>query len=143
MKKKSNQHDFVWRTGPSIFTSIAPVLLDLSNETSWLSPALKSTSHFLPQSAVPRRSESSSEANSGCCHRSDAWSQSEQRLRTWGVVFKIWWWASVNTWGEHGGFTMMFKNTCEGVHLLVKLLARSLHNFHGFYVDFKLIFIVF
>ena len=27
--------DFFSRTGPSIFTSIAPVLLDRSNETSW------------------------------------------------------------------------------------------------------------
>ena len=35
-------------------------------------PVLKSTSHFLPQSTVSRRSDSSSVANSSCCHRSDA-----------------------------------------------------------------------
>ena len=34
--------------------------------------------------------------------------------------------ASVNTWGEHGGLKMVVKNTCEGVHLLVKLPAVSL-----------------
>ena len=28
--------------------------------------------------------------------------------------------------GEHGGLKMVLKNTCEGVHLLVKLPARSL-----------------
>ena len=30
--------DFSSRTGPSIFTSITPVLLDQSNETSWVFP---------------------------------------------------------------------------------------------------------
>ena len=35
-------------------------------------PSLKSASHFLPQSTVSRRSDSSSEANSSCCHSSDA-----------------------------------------------------------------------
>ena len=40
---------FSSRTDPSISTSIEPVLLDWSNETSWVFPALKSTSHFLPQ----------------------------------------------------------------------------------------------
>ena len=30
-------------------TTIEPLLLEQSNETSWVSPALKSTSHFLPQ----------------------------------------------------------------------------------------------
>ena len=38
---------FPSRTDPSIFTSIAPVLLDYSNKTTWVFPALKSTSHFL------------------------------------------------------------------------------------------------
>ena len=33
--------DFSSRTDPSIFTSIEPLLLDLSNETSWVFPALK------------------------------------------------------------------------------------------------------
>ena len=50
------KNDFSSRTDPSIFTWIAPVLLDWLNETSWVFPAL--------QSIVPRRSDSSSEANS-------------------------------------------------------------------------------
>ena len=42
---------FLSRTDPSIFTSIAPLSLDQSNElSSVVFPALKSTSHFLPQS---------------------------------------------------------------------------------------------
>ena len=40
--------EFSSGTDTSIFTSIAPQLLDWSNETSWVFPALKSTSHFLP-----------------------------------------------------------------------------------------------
>ena len=59
----------------SIFTLIAPVLLDRSNETSWIFPALKSTSHFLLHSTVSHRSDSSSEASSSCWHGSDAWSR--------------------------------------------------------------------
>ena len=53
-------------TAQSIFTSTAPVLLDQSNETSWVFPALKSTSLFMPWSTMSRRSDSSSEANSSC-----------------------------------------------------------------------------
>ena len=49
--------DFSSRTDPFIFTSIPPVLLDRSNETSWVLSALKSTSHFLSQSTVSRRSD--------------------------------------------------------------------------------------
>ena len=45
------------RTDPSIFTSIEPVLLDKSNETSWVFPVLQSTSHFLSQSTVSCRSD--------------------------------------------------------------------------------------
>ena len=56
---------------------ITPVLLEQPNEVSWALPVLKSTSHFLPQSTVSHRSDSSSEANSSCCHRSDAWSHLE------------------------------------------------------------------
>ena len=41
--------NFSSRTDLSIFTAIAPVLLDQSNETSCIFPALKSTSHFQPQ----------------------------------------------------------------------------------------------
>ena len=51
-----------------IFTSIELLLLDQSNKTSWVFPALKWTSHFLPQFTVSRRSNSSSEAKSSCCH---------------------------------------------------------------------------
>ena len=47
--------------------------------------------------------------------------------RHWGL-FKTWWggvW--VNTWRECGwGLKTLSKNTCEGVHLLVKLPAISL-----------------
>ena len=64
---------FSSRTDLFIFnSSLAPVLLDWSNKTSRVFPALKSTSHFLPQSTVSHRSDSSSDANSSCCHRSDA-----------------------------------------------------------------------
>ena len=71
------QDDFSSRADPSIFTSIAPVLSEHSNKSSLVFPALKSTNHFLPQSTVSRRSDSSSEANSSCCHRSDALSHLE------------------------------------------------------------------
>ena len=63
--------EFSQRIDPSsIFTSIAPVLLDWSNKTSWVFPALKSASYCLPQ-PIMSRSDSSSEANSSCCYRSD------------------------------------------------------------------------
>ena len=45
------------------------------NSTSVFRPVKRkslSFSSFLPQSTVSRRSDSSSEANSSCCHRSDA-----------------------------------------------------------------------
>ena len=51
---------FSSRTNPSIFISIAPVLLDQSNETSWVFPKLKSASLFLPLFKVSSRSDSSS-----------------------------------------------------------------------------------
>ena len=69
--------DFSSRTDTCILKSIEPVLLDWSYETSWVFPALKSTSHFLPQSTMSSRSDSSSEANSSYCHRSDMWSHLE------------------------------------------------------------------
>ena len=59
--------------------------------------------------------------------------------------------AQVKAWGE---LKMLSKNTCEGVHLIVKLPAISLQAskftenellqtyFQGFYLDFKLLFIV-
>ena len=65
--------DFSSRTDPSIFISITAVLLDWSNQTRWVIPTMKPTSHYLPESAVYWRSDSSSEANSSCCYRSDAW----------------------------------------------------------------------
>ena len=60
---------FSSRADPSIFTSIALVLLDHSNETKWVFLAMKSTSPFMPQSTVYYRSDSSSEAKSSCCHQ--------------------------------------------------------------------------
>ena len=54
--------DYSSRLDPSIFTSVAPALLDQSNETSWVFPAMNSTSHYLPQSTLSFRSDSSSEA---------------------------------------------------------------------------------
>ena len=75
------QHDdFSSKTDSSIFTLIEPVLLDQSNENSQVFPALKLTSNFLPQSTVSRRSYSSSEANSSCCRKLDAWSHLELRV---------------------------------------------------------------
>ena len=53
--------DFSSKTDPSIFTSTTPSF-----------PALKSTSHFLPQSTVSHRSHSSLDANFSCCHKSNA-----------------------------------------------------------------------
>ena len=43
-------------------------------------PALKSTSLFLPQSAVSRRQDSSSKANSSCCYKSDALTNLQQNI---------------------------------------------------------------
>ena len=40
--------EFSSRRDSSILISIAPVLFDQSNKTSWVFPALTSTSHFLP-----------------------------------------------------------------------------------------------
>ena len=80
---------FCSRTNSFIFTSIAPVLLDWSNETSWVFPALKSTSHVLPQSTVSHRSDASSEANSSCCYRSEAWSHKEQKVEQ-KVISSAW-----------------------------------------------------
>ena len=71
---------FSSRINPYIFTSIAPEVLDWSDKTSGVFPELKSTSYFLPQSTVSRRSDSSTEAKSGCYHKSDACSHLEQRV---------------------------------------------------------------
>ena len=50
------------------------MLLDQSNERNWVFTALKPISRVLPQSTVSRRSDSSLDTNSSCCHRLDAWS---------------------------------------------------------------------
>ena len=65
---------FFLKNRPIHFHINSAVLLNWSNKTSCVFPALKSISHFPSQSTVPRRSDSSSEANSSCYHRSDAWS---------------------------------------------------------------------
>ena len=57
------------RTDPSSFTSITLVLLDWSNEKSWVFPTVKSINHFMPQATVSHRSDSSSATISSCCHR--------------------------------------------------------------------------
>ena len=52
-----------------------------------------------------------------------------QVLRIWGGSLNFDGWEggleSIHR-GEHGGLKMLLKNTCEGVHLLVKLPAISL-----------------
>ena len=63
---------FSSKTDPINFTLTEPFLPDRSKETIQLFPALKSRNHFLPQSTESRRSDSSSEANSSCCHKSEA-----------------------------------------------------------------------
>ena len=76
-RKSQPQHlkiSFSSRTDRSLFTSIAPVLLNWSNETRCVFPVLKLTSHFTSQSTVSHRSYSSLEANSSCYDRSDLWS---------------------------------------------------------------------
>ena len=83
----SKDHFQTWRD-PSIFTSIAPELFDRSNETSRVFLVLKSTSHFLPQSTVSRRSDSSSESNNSYCDRADAWYSKKSvgpRMNPWAT----------------------------------------------------------
>ena len=63
---------FLIKNRPIYFHINSTMLLDWSNETSRVFLALKSTSHFLPWSTVPHRSDLSSEVNSSYCHRSDA-----------------------------------------------------------------------
>lgn len=52
---------WILKDGPPIFISVAPELPERSNKTNQVFPAMKSTSPFLPQSAVSCKSESSSE----------------------------------------------------------------------------------
>ena len=50
-----------------------------------------------------------------------------QVLRKWGDCAKIWWsWLESVHGGACRGLKTLLKNTCEGVHLLVKLSAISL-----------------
>ena len=65
---------FAPRADSSVFTSLVAESSDQSNEARWLLPALKSTSHFLPQSVISIRPDSSLEAKSVCCHKSETWS---------------------------------------------------------------------
>ena len=48
---------FFLKNSPTIFLSIAPVLLEWSKKTSWVFPALKSTSHLLPNNSLIRKSK--------------------------------------------------------------------------------------
>ena len=47
-------------------------VMRLVKENKLSFPAMKSTSHFLPESTVSHRSNSSSQSNFSCCHKSDA-----------------------------------------------------------------------
>ena len=75
-----------------------------------------------------------------------------QVLRTWAVLqnlmgggFSQYIWGAWS-WALNGIlkiYVKSLKNTCEGVHLLVKLLSIRIHIFLGFQLEFKLLFIVF
>ena len=69
-KEKANpsilKDGFSSKTDPINFTFHRTIF------TRQLFPALKSRNHFLPQSTESRRSDSSSEVNSSCCHKSEA-----------------------------------------------------------------------
>ena len=69
------QDNFSSRTDLSIFTSVAPGLLDQSNETSWIQWNLQA-SYFRRL----RRSHSSSEVSSRYKPKSDAWSHLEESV---------------------------------------------------------------
>ena len=65
-KESQTQHLKRWfflKNRPICFHINSTSVLDWSNETSWVFPALKSTSHFLVHSTVSCRSDSSSKAN--------------------------------------------------------------------------------
>ena len=67
----SLKDDFASRRDLFIFTSITPQLFEWLNETRSVFPALRPTGFFLTQSMASRRSDSSSEANSSCCLKSE------------------------------------------------------------------------
>ena len=75
-KEIQSQHHkrwFFFKNIPIHFDTKSIIVSKPVKQTSWLF-ALKSTSYFLPQSTVSCRSDSSSEANSIRCLRSDSWS---------------------------------------------------------------------
>ena len=68
-KERQPQHLKRWlfiNNRPIHFHINSTSLKRLVNQTSWVFPTLKSTSHFLPQYKVPQNSET----NSNYCHRS-------------------------------------------------------------------------
>ena len=79
-RKNQRQHLKRWfslKNRPTHFHINSISVLRLVKLTSWVFSALKSTSHFLPQSTLSCWSDSSSETNPSCCHKSDAWSHLE------------------------------------------------------------------
>ena len=70
-KKKKNLKRWFFLMNKFIYfyiNSNSAVISEWSNKTSWVFPALKSTSHFLPQLTLSCRSNSDSAANSSCCN---------------------------------------------------------------------------
>ena len=97
------KYHFSSSTSPSILTLIDPLLLDRSNETCWIFPTLKSTSHFLiPSSARslmysrksvgPRMEPSGTPALTGysCEDFPSRTTQSHQLLRKEEIRTNIW-----------------------------------------------------
>ena len=79
-KERQPQHlkrRFFVRNRPIHFHMKGISVLRLVKQSKMSFPAFKLTSHFLPQSTVSRRSDSSPAAISSCCHKSDAWSHLE------------------------------------------------------------------
>ena len=67
-RERQPQHLKRWfflKSDPFVFTQITPKSLNWSNKTSSVFPALKSTSHLLPQYRVSHRSDPSSETRNG------------------------------------------------------------------------------
>ena len=95
-------NDFSSRTDPSIFTSIAPVLLDCSKQTGWISQ------HW-NQQAISRVS-----------HRCWGHGGNTSEFDGGGGI------KSIHGGSMGRGLKMLSKNTCEGDHLVVKLSSISL-----------------
>ena len=74
-RERESQHLKRWFFFKSFhFHIISTKIIRLAKWNQLSISELKSTSHFLPQSTVSRRSDSSSGTNCSCCYRSDAWS---------------------------------------------------------------------